>query len=472
MSSSEENITADASSVLATPSTATARTYKNDEEILAFILDDLCHLDTDSQIRLAFENFGISDVNLLMGLSDETIASLKYNVQEGKRNISTPIIYGAQHIIRQARDYALYIYSSYPPPDFFIVWGVDATKEDFSRFVKEKIAQNITMAGPASNAPSGQIGTPKPPPPAASQPTPPPPSVAQTPTATQGARGSPPQQVTSARAGFLSPMRSTTPSTMNPTTLRSSARDPVGEFRKASKRDKNNYIPLKDEKTWPTFKRKLRIQAFADGIQNQLDKDYVPNTAEEQALDQVQSHYFFSVLEHVLLTDRGKTIVRKHLETFNARAAYAELVIAMTRSTKAKHKKEDLMKYLVTSKFGLNVVDTTAEHFILTFQAKFRELDELQEQEERYPLSARLQLLQAAVHPIEELRRIETDLDITGTDKDFYEYCTLLESAAVTYDKAKRGTSRRRVNHHDSFFPDSTPGEVMDVPPDDQDFID
>ena len=146
MSSSEDNITADASSVLASLSTAIAHTYKNDEEILAFILDDLCHLDTDSQIRLAFENFGISDVNLLMGLSDETIASLGYNVQEGKRNISTPIIYGAQHIIRQARDYALYIYSSYPPPDFFIVWGVDATRKTLAGLLRRRIAQNITMA--------------------------------------------------------------------------------------------------------------------------------------------------------------------------------------------------------------------------------------------------------------------------------------------------------------------------------------
>jgi hypothetical protein len=151
----------------------------------------------------------------------------------------------------------------------------------------------------------------------------------------------------------------------------------VVDFKKTVKRDKSNYLEFKDEKMWDHFQRNLVIQAQADGISNQLDKNYVPSTPEEVELDKIQGFYFFSVLNHVFLTDKGKSIVRKHMHSFDARAAYAEMVEHMTNSTKAQHKKQELLEFLVTSRFGENVVRTTATHFILTYMEKFRQLDAL-----------------------------------------------------------------------------------------------
>lgn len=78
----------------------------------------------------------------------------------------------------------------------------------------------------------------------------------------------------------------------------------------------------------------------------------------------MHSLYFFSVLNHVFLTAKGKSIIKKHIHNFNARAAYSEMVHHMTASTKANHKKQELMKFVVSSKFGKNNTKTTATDFI------------------------------------------------------------------------------------------------------------
>jgi hypothetical protein len=206
----------------------------------------------------------------------------------------------------------------------------------------------------------------------------------------------------------------------------------------------------------------LIIQAHSDGIENQLIKDYKPKTDEEATLDQAQSYYFFSVLNSVFLTDKGKTIVRKYQSTFNARQAYAEMVEHMTKSTKAQHKKQELMNFLVTSKFGENVARTTATHFVLMYQEKFRQLDELSTLDERIPDAARMAMLQNAVDPVDELRKVkitaETNAVVTGVHLTYQQYCTLLESTAATYDKAHSSTANnkktRTINAHENFDTD------------------
>ncbi len=111
----------------------------------------------------------------------------------------------------------------------------------------------------------------------------------------------------------------------------------ISDFKKSTKRDKSNSIDFKVERMWDTYQRHLIIQVQADGISSQLNASYTPSTPEEIELDRLHSLYFFSVLNHVFLTDKGKTIIRKHMPTFNARAAYAEMVHHMTASTKAHH---------------------------------------------------------------------------------------------------------------------------------------
>ena len=66
-------------------------------------------------------------------------------------------------------------------------------------------------------------------------------------------------------------------------------------------------------------------QARAQGVDDALDGSYVPSTAEEMDLFQEKQKYLYAVLESKVKTDRGKLIVRKYDQTYDARAVYLEL---------------------------------------------------------------------------------------------------------------------------------------------------
>jgi len=253
----------------------------------------------------------------------------------------------------------------------------------------------------------------------------------------------------------VSPLKSPGTATTS-SSSKSSAADISALFKKTLKRDKSNYLELKDEKNWDHFQRHLIIQAHADGIEKQLDASYVPKDADEAELDRLEGKYFMSVLNHVLKTDKGKTIVRKHIKTFNARQAYDELVTYMTKSTKAKMTNTKLLNFVVSARFGENTVSTTAEHFILTFREKLRLLDERTPVHQHMPDAVRLALLQNAVAPVEALRNVQTTAELAeatgGNTLDFATYFTLLESAAQTYDEEHKKDSKpkRNINIHDT----------------------
>jgi len=129
-------------------------------------------------------------------------------------------------------------------------------------------------------------------------------------------------------------------------------------------------MEFEDEKLWDKFHRSLFIQAHADGIQNQLNRNYQPSTPKEEERDSMEGKYFYYVLDKVLLTDYGKTVVRRHMPTFNSRAVYADMVDYMTKSTKPNFTRKDLLTYITTAQLGVNTPNVTAEHFILYWRGE------------------------------------------------------------------------------------------------------
>jgi hypothetical protein len=248
---------------------------------------------------------------------------------------------------------------------------------------------------------------------------------------------------------------------------RPSFNDPASQFSKATKRDKANYKPLKEDRMWDQYYMGVNIQAHADGIERQLDATYVPQTPQDIARDELESKYFFSVLHETLQTSKGKTIVRRHMKTLNARAAFADLVQAMTKSTKAKHSKSDLLQFIVNARFGHDSV-SSAEQFYLLFLDKLRVLDTLTPTEEQIPPSVRMVMLQSAVHSVSELRQVKTNAETLAVKDNkeitYEDYCTLLESAAVEYDQAhkKAPKTRQNMNHHEFDADDPYQDEVFD----------
>ena len=86
----------------------------------------------------------------------------------------------------------------------------------------------------------------------------------------------------------------------------------------------------------------------------------------------------FSVFNANLLTDMGKTIVRKYLHTTDAQAVWQELSDNMRTSSKGGSAKRRLTQDVTNT-----VLDDTfkgsTEQFVLHYNAQFRQLDVISE---------------------------------------------------------------------------------------------
>ena len=84
----------------------------------------------------------------------------------------------------------------------------------------------------------------------------------------------------------------------------------------------------------------------------------------------------YSVFNKCLLSDMGKTIVRKLLDNMNAQRVWEEFATHMTTSSKGKAEKHRLHSYVTTTVLDKSWQGRT-EQFILHFNEQFRQLDEV-----------------------------------------------------------------------------------------------
>ena len=184
----------------------------------------------------------------------------------------------------------------------------------------------------------------------------------------------------------------------------------------------------------------------------------------------------YSVFNKCLLSDMGKTIVRKHLDNMNAQRVWEEFATHMTTSSKGKAEKHRLHTYVTTTVLDKSWKGTT-EQFILHFNEQFRQLDEVSPPEESLPYTTRLTLLQTAVHNIPELRMVETMEELIslssttpGPTMGYDNYLTLPQNACIRYDsnlKSRPSPASRAAYQHDlppdqpdHLYPRSTPPEA------------
>ena len=79
----------------------------------------------------------------------------------------------------------------------------------------------------------------------------------------------------------------------------------------------------------------------------------------------------------------------------------------MKSSSKVASEKRRLTQYVTNTVLDDNYKGTT-EPFVLHFNEQFRQLEEISEESEHFPPQIKLQLLQNAVRPINDLRIVET----------------------------------------------------------------
>ena len=230
-------------------------------------------------------------------------------------------------------------------------------------------------------------------------------------------------------------------------------------FKRGIKRDISAYPTLKDEKYYESFKRSVLVTGRAHDCEEILQPTFRPRgDADSLELFRLKNDFMYSVFNKCLLSDMGKTIVRKHLDNMNAQRVWEEFATHMTTSSKGKAEKRRLHTYETTTVVDKSWKGTT-EQFILHFNEQFRQLDEVSPPEESLPYTTRLTLLQTAVHNIPELRMVETmeefislSSSTPGPTMGYDNYLTLLQNACIRYDsnlKSRPSPASRAAYQHE-----------------------
>ena len=179
----------------------------------------------------------------------------------------------------------------------------------------------------------------------------------------------------------------------------------------------------------------------------------------------------FSVFDKHLLTDMGKTIVRKHVHTTYAQSVWKDFQEHMKSSSKGASEKRSLTQYVTNTVLDDNYKGTT-EQFVLHFNEQFRKLEEISEESEHFPPQIKLQLLQNAVRQINDLRIVET-LDefqsiTTGYGRSsslkYQIYYDLLINACVRYDRTKKANIAKRGHIYQTTFSQSNDNFIGQIP--------
>ena len=133
-------------------------------------------------------------------------------------------------------------------------------------------------------------------------------------------------------------------------------------FKRGIKRDISAYPTLKDEKYYESFKRSVLVTARAHDCEEILQPTFRPRgDADSLELFRLKNDFMYSVFNKCLLSDMGKTIVRKHLDNMNAQRVCEEFAIHMTTSSKGKAEKHRLHTYVTTTVLDKSWKGTTEQ---------------------------------------------------------------------------------------------------------------
>ena len=251
---------------------------------------------------------------------------------------------------------------------------------------------------------------------------------------------------------------------------RNTSNQKLVSFRKGIKREETAYPTLKGERYFDSFSRSLYITAKSHECEDVLDREYTSSNSEKELFEAKQV-FMFSVLDKHLLTDMGKTIVRKYVHTTDAQSVWKDFQEHMKSSSKGASEKRRLTQYVTNTLLDDHYKGTT-EQFVLHFNEQFRQLEEISEESEHFPPQIKLLLLQNAVRHINDLRIVET-LDefqsiTTGYSRSsslkYQTYYDLLITACVRYDRTKKANVAKRGHIYQTTFSQSNDNFIDQIP--------
>jgi hypothetical protein len=234
------------------------------------------------------------------------------------------------------------------------------------------------------------------------------------------------------------------------------------------KRDSKTYLELTSDKNWDSWNRTVKALARNDQTSQVLDPVYVATSVDEKELFERQQTFMYVVFKCTVLTDVGKTIVRKHESTYDAQKVYSDLLDHHSKSTMAMIGKQDIFAEIVI--MSIKSWPASQTKFLLACKDRLRIYKELNAGIDIDDLQ-KTTLLQVAVQGGPSLARVKDDADILSTQLNksltFDEYYRLLESAAQQFDSlTERNAAGTRKAHRQSLrhdvFEHHTPPDSAD----------
>ena len=159
------------------------------------------------------------------------------------------------------------------------------------------------------------------------------------------------------------------------------------------------------------------------------------------------------------------------MHTTDAQSMWKNFQEHMKSSSKGASEKRRLTQYVTNTVLDDNYKGT-AEQFVLHFNEQFRQLEEISEESKHFPSQIKLQLLQNAVRPINDLRIVET-LDefqsiTTGngrsTSLKYQTYYDLLINACIRYDRTMKANVAKRGHIYQTTFSQSNDNFIDQIP--------
>ena len=109
----------------------------------------------------------------------------------------------------------------------------------------------------------------------------------------------------------------------------------LAPFEKRINREASAYPVLKDGRYFDKFQKYLFITAKSHDVSEILDPTYTPDTSpEQQELFEAKQVFMYKVFNEALLTDMGRTKVRKYLKTTDTQDVWKEYSEYMIMSSK------------------------------------------------------------------------------------------------------------------------------------------
>ena len=166
----------------------------------------------------------------------------------------------------------------------------------------------------------------------------------------------------------------------------------------------------------------------------------------------------YDVFAKTLLTDKGKSLVCEHKKDYDAQQIHTKLLDYVQKSTKASVESSQLLTYITSTRLGTGSWKGSSHSFILHWQNQVRKYEELVPIKDRFSDTINRTMLENAVTGIQDLRAVKDQANqlqvCLGTPITYDKYCSLLLSAALTYNSQfativnSKGVQRGVYNHN------------------------